>query len=146
MGMFFQILIFVIIGAFFLWLGYSLFFGRFSPIRLGTHRSNNEIDKEKGKPGEPQVCLVCSRKLVKGEHVKSFVFPSGSSKISRLVYVNGCTNCLNNDLVRECPVCGIDLHVSDYLAARMFERRDVKNHLHVLGCNHCRKTAKPSEV
>ena len=145
MGMYLQILAFVILGIFFLWLGYSLFFGRFSPMPFGFLKYKEpEYDKEKGKPGEPQVCLVCSRKLSKGEHVKTIAYPSGASKISRLIYVNGCTNCLNNDFIRQCPICGIDMSLTDYLVARMFERRS-KNHVHVLGCNHCKKTGKMPE-
>jgi hypothetical protein len=32
------------------------------------------------------------------------------------------------------------LELSDYLISRMFERPNRHNHVHVLGCNHCRKT------
>jgi hypothetical protein len=138
MGVYIQILALVICGIVLLWFGYSLFFGKFSPFSFKKNRQENE--NPTGEPGDPQVCPICSVKLVKGELVKSLAFPSVSGGKDRLMYIRGCYRCLNNNLPRRCPVCGIDLDVNDYLISRMFERSRRKNHVHVLGCNHCRNT------
>jgi hypothetical protein len=37
------------------------------------------------------------------------------------------------------------MSLDDFLIARMFERQFQKNHIHVLGCNHCRKTGAQSK-
>jgi hypothetical protein len=133
----------VIIGIVLLWFGYNLFFGRMSPFYPGFFLEKKEKpDSEKGAPGEPQVCLVCSTKLVRGQLVKTIAFPTEAAGISRLMYIRGCTNCLNNIIDRICPICGLDLKLDDYLIARMFERRHRNNHVHVLGCNYCKKSGK----
>ena len=139
MGSFIQVLALVIIGMVLLWLGFSLFFGPLSPFYpsfLLTPRLKKE--EEKGEPGDPQVCPVCTFKLLRGDLVKSMAFPSISGGADRLMYIRGCYSCLNNNLPRNCPVCGMNLSINDYLIARMFERSNTRNHVHVLGCNHCR--------
>jgi len=130
-----QILIFVIIGIVLLWIGYSLFFGSMSPFYPFLFwRKEKSI---KGKPGDPQVCPICSIKLIKGDLVKSFAFPSEGST-DRLMYIRGCYACLEQGVPRRCPVCKKSMSITDYLIARMFERSHRKNHIHVLGCNNCR--------
>ena len=148
MGAYIQILVFVILGIVLLWFGYNLFFGRTSPLYSSFSfwkKKEEDNENEKGKPGDPQVCPVCSKKLVKGELVKTIAYPSDPAKIGRLMYIRGCTNCLRNDFIRRCPICGIDLELEDYLVARIFHRRDEKDHVHVLGCNQCRNAANPDK-
>jgi len=137
MGDFIQILALVIAGIVLLWIGYSLFFGKASPFYPYFFKKKQE--NLRGKPGDPQVCPICSMKLVKGDLVKSFAFPSGGGT-DRLMYIKGCFSCLEHDIPRRCPVCGKSMTLEDYLIARMFERPNRKNHIHVLGCNHCRGT------
>ena len=132
-----QILIFIIIGLVLLWLGYTLFLGHLSPIYPYLPWIKNKIIMN--KPGDPATCPVCSMKMLKGELVKTIAFSGSSQSIDRLVHIKGCLSCLEKDLPRRCPVCGAKLSVDDYLISRMFERRFQKNHIHVLGCNKCRK-------
>ena len=142
MGSYFilQVLALTIAGMVLLWLGYILFMGPLSPFYPGSFlwrwRKRQDI---KGAPGDPQVCPVCSIRLEKGELVKSVAFPSITGGRDRLMYIRGCYSCLENDLPRRCPVCGVEMDVNDYLISRMFERTNTRNHVHVLGCNHCRK-------
>jgi len=136
-----QILAFVISGIILLWLGYTLLIGRMSPFFPNGFRWKKKNQNKKGIPGYPQVCPLCSARLIKGQRLKSEAFPPAvSTSIDRLMYIHGCFNCLEAGLPRRCPVCGVDLSVSDYLVARMFERFIRKNHVHILGCNHCKKT------
>jgi hypothetical protein len=143
MGEYIQILAFVVAGIVLLWFGYSLFFGKKSPLyygRLFKRDWSKEIADDKGIPGDPQVCPLCSIKLVPGQKLKSEAFPSVSGGLDRLMYIHGCYSCLEKGLPRRCPVCGISLDVKDFLITRMFERSNRKNHVHILGCNQCRKT------
>ena len=142
MGEYIQVLVLVIAGIVLLWFGYSLFFGSLSPFYPGRFFWRNWKKKEniKGDVGDPQVCPVCSIKLERGELVKSVAFPSLTGGKDRLMYISGCFSCLNRNLPRQCPVCGSNLSVSDYLISRMFERSNRHNHVHVLGCNQCRRT------
>ncbi|MDR2953354.1 MAG: hypothetical protein LBU82_08950 [Treponema sp.] len=145
MGSFLQTLLFTIVGVFLLWFGYSLFFGKLAAsFAGGTSGKKHKHPRPRpiGTPGDPQVCPVCSSKLYRGELVKSVTFPSMSGGRDRLMYIRGCFFCLNGDLPRYCPVCGNSLGYDDYLIARMFERHNRHNHVHVLGCNFCKKAGK----
>jgi hypothetical protein len=139
MGAFIQILALVVAGIVLLWIGYSLFFGRVSPFYPFFFRKNQE--KLKDKPGDPQVCPICSMRLDKGDLVKTFAFPSDGG-IDRMMYIRGCISCLEHGVPRRCPICKKSMTLEDYLVARMFERPNRKNHVHVLGCNNCRGTGK----
>ena len=139
MGTYIQILAFVICGIILLWFGYNLFFGRLSPFHLSLFLKKRE--NLRGKPGDPQVCPICSIKLIKGDLVKSFAFPSGGGT-DRLLYIRGCFSCLEHDTPRRCPICKKSMTIDDYLISRMFERPHRRNHVHVLGCNHCRGNGK----
>ena len=144
MGEYLKILIWVIVGVVLLWAGYLLFFGSMSPFYpyfFPKKKKRSKGDGTQGEPGDPQTCLVCSTKLIKGSLVQTTAFPSVSGGIDRLMYVRGCNVCLNGNAARKCPVCQATLNLDDYLVARMFERTKKKNHVHVLGCNHCKKTA-----
>lgn len=144
MGTYIQILAFVVTGIVLLWLGYNLFFGKISPFYPGWfpwkgNKWKKKGDEYRGYAGDPQVCPVCSMKLVKGETVKTIAFPSLSGGMERMIHIRGCYSCLENGLPRRCPVCGTRLSLEDFLVARLFERLNQKNHLHILGCNHCKK-------
>jgi hypothetical protein len=140
MGDYIQVLALIVAGILLFWFGYSLFFGPMSPFYPGWFPWSKWGKKEndKGTPGDPQVCPICSFKLDKGEKVKTLAFPSMSGGRDRMMYIRGCYTCLNNNVQRRCPVCGIELGLDDYLVARMFERSNTRNHIHVLGCNHCK--------
>jgi len=135
----------VIIGILLLWIGYTLFFSSWSPFfpRVFSLREllNNWGKREKlsGAPDDPQVCPVCCRRLIRGELVKSIAFPSLSGGRERLMYIKGCVICLHENVPRRCPVCGSNLDMEDFLVSRMFTRTESKNHVHVLGCNKCKR-------
>jgi hypothetical protein len=147
------ILIYVFGGVILFWFGHSLFFGRLSPFfpRLFSFKEWRRINKkikeneekenkiEKGEPGSSRVCPVCSSKLIKSEQVKSVAFPSVPGAKYRTMHIRGCPICLNKNADRTCPICKIKLNLDDFLLCRMFERSINKNHIHVLGCNHCKK-------
>jgi len=141
MGVFIQTLSLVIAGIVLLWFGYTIFFSPLSPFYPGFFPWSNWRKKEtiRGEPGDPQVCPVCSIKMERGELVKSMAFPSLTGGRDRLMYIRGCFSCLQHNVPRRCPVCGADLDLNDFLISRMFERPGSRSHVHVLGCNHCKK-------
>jgi len=140
MGDLIKTLALIIAGILLFWFCYSLFFGSKSPFSSGwfSFRKNKKKKNQKGEPGDPQVCPICSMKLDRGDLVKSLAFPSMTGGKDRLMYIRGCFTCLNTNVPRRCPVCGVELSLEDYLVARMFERPNNRNHVHVLGCNHCK--------
>jgi uncharacterized protein with PIN domain len=143
MGLYIQVLGFVIVGIVLLWFGYSLFFGKSSPIyfsKLSKKNWSKDLEDEKGIAGDPQVCPLCSIRLVPGQKLKSEAFPSVSGGFDRLMHIHGCFSCLEKGLPRRCPICGESLDLKDFLITRMFERANRNNHVHILGCNHCKKT------
>jgi len=144
MGDYIQVLVLIIIGIILFWFGYSLFFGPRSPFYPGWYPWSKWGKKPdgKGSPGDPQVCPVCSMRLDKGDLVKSLAFPYASGAKDRLMYIRGCFTCLEKDVPRRCPVCGLELSMEDYLVARIFDRPHNRSHVHVLGCNHCKNMGK----
>jgi hypothetical protein len=144
MGVYIKVLALVVSGIVLLWIGYNLFFGPMSPFypAFFPGRKRKKLRKKDivlGKPGDPQICPVCSIKLVKGQQIKTTAFPSVSGGTDRLMYIRGCYSCLNEGVPRKCPICGAKLNLDDYLVARMFDRGKRKNHVHILGCNRCKK-------
>jgi hypothetical protein len=133
-----QILIFIIIGLILLWLGFTLFFGPMSP--LYPHLPWRKKKNSKTANGKAQICPLCSYKVLKGEQVKTVVFPPKPGSKDCIMHIKGCYSCLEDDKPRKCPVCKTALSREDFLVARMFVRSFQKNHIHVLGCNKCRKT------
>jgi len=140
MGDFIQILALVISGLLLFWFGYSLFWGPMSPFYPGIFpwSKRGKKKEDKGEPGDPQVCPICSMKLDRGELVKTLAFPSMSGGRDRLMYIRGCYTCLEHNVPRRCPICGLTLSLEDYLVCRMFDRSENRKHVHVMGCNHCK--------
>ena len=139
MGSYLQILIIVTVGVILLCFGFSLFAGQLAAMRLGWQDGHGRKSRRtSGRPGEPQVCPVCSSILNRGELVSSHAFPSLTGGRDRLMHIRGCYYCLEGYSSRRCPVCGSSLRSSEYLIARMFERPHYRNHVHVLGCSCCR--------
>ena len=138
-----QILFFVIFGVALIWFGFTLFIGQWEKIRTlnGGNRQDKyrKMLKDRIAPDDPQACPVCSVKLYKGELVKTHAFPSITGGKDRLMHVLGCAYCIDGDLERKCPVCGTIIQPGEFLIARIFERTHTRNHVHVLGCMHCRQ-------
>jgi hypothetical protein len=132
-----QVLGLTVSGIVLLWFGYSVFFGPSSPFYPGGFWGRRR--QYKGQPGDPMVCPICSIKMFKGDLVKTTAYPSLSGGRDRLMYIRGCVSCLEHKLPRRCPVCGASMSVEDYLVSRMFERPNSRNHVHVIGCNQCRR-------
>jgi len=133
-----QLLLWVIVGIICLWFGYYLFFGPLSPFYPSLPWSKQK--KFKGNPGEAKVCPVCTMLMLKGDLLKTVVFPPKRPEdLDRIMHIKGCFSCLNNNVPRRCPICKAKLTVKDFLVARMFKRKTGKDHVHVLGCNRCRK-------
>jgi hypothetical protein len=137
MGTYIHIFILIIGGILLFWLGYFLFLGPPSPFYPFLPWSKKK--RHNGKPGDPQICPVCSMEMLKGDLIKTTAYPNSNGGIDRLMYIKGCYSCLENDLPRKCPICGAKLSLDDFLVSRMFERSFQKNHVHILGCNKCRK-------
>ena len=133
-----HILLMIICGIILLWFGHFLFFGPPSPFYPSLPWSKEK--KFKGSPGEAKVCPVCSMLMPKGDLLKTVVFPPRKpTDIDCIMHIKGCYSCLNNGIPRRCPICKAKLTVNDFLLARMFKRPGRKSHVHVLGCNRCRK-------
>jgi len=141
MGDFFQIFFLIICGIVLFGIGYYLFFGPMSPVYPYLPWSKNKKSPSSGigRPGDPMVCPICSIKLLRGELVKTVAFATGVRSSDRIVYIKGCYSCLEKDIPRRCPICKQMMSLTDHLVSRMFDRQHQKNHIHILGCNHCRK-------
>jgi hypothetical protein len=138
---FLQILALTIIGAALFWFGFNLFIGQWANIR-SKHFQLKQLMKGSASPDDPQACPICSSKLNKGDLVKTLAFPSITGGKDRLMHIRGCIYCVNGGLERECPVCGASLSITDILVARIFERPQRKPHVHITGCNKCRRTGR----
>ena len=138
-----QILAFIIIGIALLCFGFSLFMSAFSEARLNMKHRFRKGKRGPASPGDPQTCPICCSRLAKGDLVKTHAYPSVTGGKSRIMHVRGCRFCLSGEYQRRCPVCGASLSDSDFLVARMFDRHRRRAHVHVMGCNHCKKTAAP---
>ena len=138
MGQFLEVLIFVIAGAALLWFGYTLFLRLRIAARGDAGKEKENSPKGEGKPGDPQVCPVCSAKLDSGQLVSSAAFPSLNGAKDRIMHIRGCAYCLAGKRERVCPVCGAHLEGDEVLVCRLFERTIRRSHVHVLGCSHCK--------
>ena len=129
---------FVIVGVALLSFGFTLFIGQWAKMR------SNQDDRPRGEKSssEFQACPICSTKLKKGDLVKTLAFPSITGGKDRLMHVRGCAYCMNGGRERNCPVCGVSLSLEDILVARIFERPHRRAHVHIIGCNKCRRVGK----
>ena len=153
-----QILAFLIIGIVLLWFGYTLLIEQWNRIRRSSDRWKKDPADSRGRsrnrqqrlekesiapsPGDPQVCPLCSSKLFKDELVHTLAFPSLTGGKDRLMHIQGCIYCISGRLKKTCPVCRKSLDENDILVARMFERKNRRNHVHVIGCTKCRRVGQ----
>ena len=128
---------FVIVGVALLSFGFTLVMGHWGKTRLSRFE---RLPKAKKEPsGDFQACPICSTKLKKGDLVKTLAFPSITGGKDRLMHVKGCAYCIDGRRERNCPVCGASLGLEDILVARIFERAHHRAHVHIIGCNKCRR-------
>jgi endogenous inhibitor of DNA gyrase (YacG/DUF329 family) len=137
-----QIFALIVIGSALLWFGFNILFGQWGRIRSDHQHHSWLKDRKPAAPNDPQACPICSSKLVRGELVKTLAFPSLNGGKDRLMHIRGCRYCINGGLERNCPVCGTSLDLSDILVARIFERPNHRAHVHITGCNKCRRTGR----
>ena len=128
---------FVIVGVALLSFGFTLFIGQWAKMHAGRDDPLKGLNKDTSS--EFQACPICSSKLKKGDLVKTLAFPSITGGKDRLMHVRGCAHCINGGLERHCPVCGASLGLDDILVARIFERPNRRAHVHITGCNKCKR-------
>jgi len=150
-----QILAFLIIGCVLLWFGYNLLIEQWNRIRRSSDMwkktpsftdSSSRVQQQwlrketlTPSPGDPQFCPICLSKLNKDELVQTLAFPSLTGGKDRLMHIRGCINCIDGRLMRYCPVCYKSLEKDEILVARMFDRKNRRSHVHVIGCINCRR-------
>jgi endogenous inhibitor of DNA gyrase (YacG/DUF329 family) len=130
-----QLLMIVIVGVALLSFGFTLFIGQWAKMR------SNRDDRSHGEKSSNdfQACPICSSKLKRGDLVKTLAFPSITGGKDRLMHIRGCAYCINGRMQRNCPICGASLGLEDILVARIFERPHRRAHVHITGCNKCRR-------
>jgi hypothetical protein len=133
-----QILSLIIIGLVLLWFGFTFFVRQWAKIRL--ERASRVPKPE--NTGDPQICPICSSKLIRGDLVKTLAFPSITGGKDRLMHIKGCAYCIDGAVKRSCPICGVSMSITDILIARIFERPHRRAHVHIVGCNKCRRVGK----
>ena len=130
-------MVIVIVGVALLSFGFTLFIGQWTKMRLSRDDLYPKSNKESSN--DFQACPICSSKLKRGDLVKTLAFPSITGGKDRLMHVRGCAYCINGGRKRNCPVCGVSLSLEDILVARIFERPNRRAHVHIIGCNKCRR-------
>ena len=129
----------MVIGVSLLWFGFSFFAGQWEKMYFNRGRFRKS---SKASPGDPQACPICSSRLNRGDLVKTLAFPSITGGKDRLMHIRGCAYCVDGSLERYCPVCGAPLGISDILVARIFERPRRRPHVHITGCNKCKRVGR----
>ena len=111
----------------------------FSFILFQSKKNQVAVRKKREKATPPEQpkrkpCPLCGTMLVKGEKVKTVIYPA---KGDTLAEVFGCPHCYgeNADTVPICPVCKKPVPEEGHVIGRMFKEG---RHLHVLGCTRCR--------
>ena len=137
-----QILAFVIIAIVLLWFGFGLIMGQWERMRVQKMRHKTWSRRPDQGADTLESCPICSSKLRRGDLVKTLAFPSITGGKDRLMHIRGCIYCIDGGLKRKCPVCHAALDTTDVLVARIFERPDTRAHVHITGCNKCRRTGK----
>jgi len=137
-----ELLIFIPIGIFLIWFGYTLFFTVGIPAlgEFGRRGFRRKALKASGESaGEnPKTCPVCSSRLRRGEQVSSAAFPAVNGSKERFMHIKGCVHCLQGGRERVCPVCGIILKDDEILIARLYDRPGKRSHVLVIGCTKCK--------
>ncbi len=106
-------------------------------LLTGRRSGKYSVRENTGEQTFSTTCPLCGSGLVKGERVKSVLFPG---KPDSIMEIHGCRYCYppNKKIKRICPVCKKELGSESVVIARVFERPGRK-HVHVLGCTECYK-------
>lgn len=91
--------------------------------------------------GGGKICPLCDSLLLKGEKVRSVLYPALPGEKDSIMEVMGCPMCYPPNPLhkRICPVCGKEVPYDGTVTGRYFRREGKKDHLHILGCPLCRK-------
>lgn len=119
----------------------------FFAFQLVSNRAKKKW-KEKQKFVRPEhaisKCPVCGSALVEKEKIFSKVYNTESKTVQQCTIV-GCPHCfphMEMGIRRKCPVCHKNIPQDGYLIAHLFNRKDQKNHVHIVGCTECHKKNK----
>ena len=114
-------------------------------IRYSQKQQNAKKKAQKTKNLQNVKCPLCESYLFKGENLISKVYRPMNVP-DQLMTVSGCPHCFPKcepNVKRICPVCHSPVGQTENLTARLFNKRDGKKHVHILGCPHCRKSTNP---
>jgi len=131
-----RIFIYVILGLLLFWGGVSFYFSR--QKRGAKEPAQRQEGREKA-PGAKLPCFVCGSLLQDGRQISSVAFPPVEGRTERSMHIRGCIHCLNGEQDRICPVCKGVLKQDEVLIARLYDRKNQRSHVHVLGCSSCTK-------
>jgi len=84
-------------------------------------------------------CPVCNSALLPGENLVSKVYRPMNVP-DQLCHISGCPHCYpvaEPGVSRTCPVCGKPVAPDGQLVARLFNYKDGKKHVLVMGCSNC---------
>lgn len=108
-------------------------------------RKKREEKNKFVRPGKVvSKCPICGSDLVGKEKIVTRVYNT-ESKTDQHCTIMGCPHCFPHKemgLRRKCPVCKGSLPQEGYLIAHLFNRKDRKNHVHIVGCTECHKNNK----
>jgi RNase P subunit RPR2 len=113
-------------------------------IGLVNYSSKKHTSPKKRKKTNTilQKCPICDSPLFPGENIISKVYRPMNVP-DQLCTISGCPHCYpstEKGVSRICPVCHSSIPLSGYLTARLFNEKNNKKHVHILGCQNCRKS------
>lgn len=106
-----------------------------------TAYSKSQQNRKPTKKLQNVKCPLCDSSLFKGENLISKVYRPMNVP-DQLMTVSGCPHCFPKcepGVKRICPVCHSEVSANGNLTARLFNKKDGKKHVHILGCSNCRK-------
>lgn len=115
-----------------------------SLFRLEAGRRRRDFLAEAEAPaGQP--CTLCGTALKRGERVHSVLYMTKTE--DKTMDIFGCPYCFKGHPAgrkgpgydRHCPVCKSRVEDGQPVMARVFFRKDRRQHVHVLGCAKCRQ-------
>ena len=116
----------------------------FRKLYISSQKNKNQKFQKQTGPSFVN-CPLCGYPLLKGENLVSKVYRPMNVP-DQLMTVSGCPHCFpkcEQNVKRICPVCHSPVGQTENLTARLFNKRDGKKHVHILGCPHCRKSTSP---
>lgn len=118
-------------------------------IEFSKMRRNSTKTKKRQKlalDGRPAIvsCPLCGSPLLPGEEIVSKVWRPMNVPQQRII-ISGCPHCLplcEPGLTRKCPKCHEIVGADGHLVAHLFNLKNGKKHVTVVGCINCCKYEK----